>query len=42
MGRNLEYEPVDDEEARRYWNVRERAEKLIRANRNTTAQKQTG
>lgn len=36
MGRNLEYEPADDEEARRYWNVRERAEQLIYAKRGTT------
>ncbi|GMU20585.1 MAG: hypothetical protein AMXMBFR13_06820 [Phycisphaerae bacterium] len=29
MNRNLEYEMVDDEEARRYWNVFARAEQLI-------------
>lgn len=29
MNRNLEYEAIDDEEARRYWNVLARAEELI-------------
>ncbi len=29
MNRNLEYEAIDDEEARRYWNVLARAERLI-------------
>lgn len=29
MNRNLEYEMVDDEEARRYWSVFTRAEQLI-------------
>jgi len=29
MNKNLEYETVDDEEARRYWNVLTRAEQLI-------------
>jgi hypothetical protein len=30
MNRDLEYDAVDDEEARRYWNVFSRAEQLIR------------
>jgi hypothetical protein len=33
MNRNLEYEAADDEEARRYWNVRARAEMLIHGGR---------